>query len=198
MVGEFLRGRGKIRNEISRVGREEKEKCRNASKTSPLQLPSSILSLRSHPRFPFFNVISQASDPAGFRFPFLFRAHLPLFPRHLPSQHRFIENLSLDQCSLSFFYLSRSKNPSTREHGWRKQSIPKKKFSLSIYLSIFSLSFSLKRKTIFPRSNSGWTLFKSFDSHSIYLSRSDTCRCSIDSYLTKNHDSPAGERDRDS
>ena len=26
---------------------------------------------------------------------------------------------------------------------------------LSIYLSIFSLSFSLKRKTIFPRSNSG-------------------------------------------
>ena len=175
MVGEFLRGRGKIRNEISRVGREEKEKCRNASKTSPLQLPSSILSLRSHPRFPFFNVISQASDPAGFRFPFLFRAHLPLFPRHLPSQRRSIENLSLDQCSLSFFYLSRSKNPSTREHGWRKQSIPKKKFSLylSIYLSIFSLSFSLKRKTIFPRSNSGWTLFKSFDSHSIYLSRSD-------------------------
>ena len=173
MVGEFLRGREETRNEISRVGREEKEKCRNASKTSPLQLPSSILSLRSHPRFPFFNVISQASDPAGFRFPFLFRAHLPLFPRHLPSQRRSIENLSLDQCSLSFFYLSRSKNPSTREHGWRKQSIPKKKFSLSLYLSIFSLSFSLKRKTIFPRSNSGWTLFKSFDSHSIYLSRND-------------------------
>lgn len=61
----------RTRNEILRVGREEKKKSES------LQLPSSILSLRSHPRFPFFNVISQASDPPGFRFPFLFRALAP-------------------------------------------------------------------------------------------------------------------------
>ena len=142
MVGEFLRGRGKIRNEISRVGREEKEKCRNASKTSPLQLPSSILSLRSHPRFPFFNVISQASDPAGFRFPFLFRAHSPrCFPvtcRHSADPSKIYPSTNVP-FRFSICPVQRILPPGNTDDE-NRASPRRNSLSLSIYLSSLFLS----------------------------------------------------------
>ena len=148
MVGEFLRGRGKIRNEISRVGREEKEKCRNASKTSPLQLPSSILSLRSHPRFPFFNVISQASDPAGFRFPFLFRAHSPrCFPvtcRHSADPSKIYPSTNVP-FRFSICPVQRILPPGNTDDE-NRASPRRNSLSLSIYLSIYLLSFFLSEE----------------------------------------------------
>ena len=204
MVGEFLRGRGKIRNEISRVGREEKEKCRNASKTSPLQLPSSILSLRSHPRFPFFNVISQASDPAGFRFPFLFRAHSPrCFPvtcRHSADPSKIYPSTNVP-FRFSICPVQRILPPGNTDD--ENRASPRRN-SLSIYLSIYlsSLFLSLWREKRSFHDRIPVELFLKvltvilFTCHETISS--DTCRCSIDSYLTKNHDSPAGERDRDS
>ena len=153
MVGEFLRGRGETRNEISRVGREEKEKCRNASKTSPLQLPSSILSLRSHPRFPFFNVISQASDPAGFRFPFLFRAHSPrCFPvtcRHSADPSKIYPSTNVP-FRFSICPVQRILPPGNTDDE-NRASPRRNSLSLSIYLSSLFLSLWREKRSFHDR-----------------------------------------------
>lgn len=154
----------RTRNEILRVGREEKKKSES------LQLPSSILSLRSHPRFPFFNVISQASDPAGFRFPFLFRALAPFLVSPSLAVTAPIYRKSIPRPMFPFVFLFVPFKERESFYGGTRMTktehLQEETLSLSFFLSLW-------RKTIFPRSNSSWTLFKSFDSHSIYLSRRD-------------------------
>lgn len=154
----------RTRNEILRVGREEKKKSES------LQLPSSILSLRSYPRFPFFNVISQASDPAGFRFPFLFRALAPFLVSPSLAVTAPIYRKSIPRPMFPFVFLFVPFKERESFYGGTRMTktehLQEETLSLSFFLSLW-------RKTIFPRSNSSWTLFKSFDSHSIYLSRRD-------------------------
>lgn len=144
---------------------EKKRKNRNLSN---FLLP--FLSLRSHPRFPFFNVISQASDPAGFRFPFLFRALAPFLvsPSLAVTAPIYRKSIPRPMFPFVFLFVPFKERESFYEgtRMTKTEHLQEETLSLSFFLSLW-------RKTIFPRSNSSWTLFKSFDSHSIYLSRRD-------------------------
>lgn len=124
--------------------KEKREKNRNASKR--VHLFFLYFLLLSHPRFPFFNVISQASDPAGFRFPFLFRALVSPSLAVTASIYRKSIPRPMFPFRFSICPVQRT-GILLREHGTTKtEHLQEETLSLSLFLS--------RRKTIFPRSNS--------------------------------------------